>query len=810
MMTTSGFISPAREGKLPDSKAPIIPSDYIKPIVKETPPSTVVGTVASSSIPISNLPEKKIKKKAPSSNEKPRKKDKVSKELFNQTKVTPMGPPPPKQMPPLATPIFPPSNSPMATVVEQQIKKKTKKLNPAGPKPLKKHKHKDPNKISLKNADGKISKKRKKMLDRKMIEKSWDMSLMGIDPLTNKQFLSMAGNELQIKHERPHTPDIALDMLKQEPGIEHPQMITQFQYPDGSIGPVIPQASLPHSLASTSAFEGKIASEPDKKKLNIIKRISSKNKDEIAKNALLPHLNLPETSIYPIDDKSMVLNPAAMAHIKKSNYSPKKQQNAMRNNDMPLNMTMPKPFMDPEIAAMSEGMFSKSPIQQRLSPYEVHKALNAKGTPKKEPKPKKIREKKPAKLKEKKIKQANEWPKNIIPDLITSVVPPPKAAAPPRKPAHLPPTLGNMDLPLFDQFNPINPAAMAAAAANGFQNFMYPWPFPNAAPGLIPNHSLFPTFHPMAFGMQPNIDFQRMKRPRHDVNDDVPSIPIEEVKPQCNVAPLVPASLKLEDMNVSHTKSNRSSIEYVKETSSAKFTPLPPTHSADQHFSQTNSTQISDKQSYNEDTHKPSRPNIPPSFLDHASPMASSKRRRSISSSPPPRTTSSTEDTTSSMHATINLDDSSDAPTSSYKDKSATKPDKQRKDKEHKKEKKDKEGKLKKKKDKKDKQKNKEKSEKRKEKEEKKRDKELKEKTKKEKREKKKEKERAAAAAAAAMGGGQSILGMLDLGGNDSNISSPRSTIDSDGSIPKLTLKLGGGSGAASPRPITPDVHRKL
>ncbi|XP_053685698.1 titin [Sabethes cyaneus] len=68
IMTTSGFISPAREGKLPDSKVPEIPEE--KPKLSPPPPPTPVA------LPIAKMDDKfpkKTKKKPP---EKEKKKDK--------------------------------------------------------------------------------------------------------------------------------------------------------------------------------------------------------------------------------------------------------------------------------------------------------------------------------------------------------------------------------------------------------------------------------------------------------------------------------------------------------------------------------------------------------------------------------------------------------------------------------------------------------------------------------------------------------------------------------------------------------------
>jgi hypothetical protein len=116
---------------------------------------------------------------------------------------------------------------------------------------------------------------------------------------------------------------------------------------------------------------------------------------------------------------------------------------------------------------------------------------------------------------------------------------------------------------------------------------------------------------------------------------------------------------------------------------------------------------------------------------------------------------------------------------------------KKKKDKEHKKDRKDKDGKTKKKKDKKDKR------------EKKGSDGEIsKKRLKKEKKEKRRERERQASAAAAMMSEGSNIFSI--------NSESKDHSDSSAGSVPRLTLKLGSTS-SGSPRPETPDTgNRKL
>lgn len=817
MMTTSGFISPAREGKLPDSKAPFIQSyDYPKPPPKEPiliPPSAPPPPVAE------NHPEKPTKKKKPTE-----KKDKVSKDLF-KTKVEPMGPPPPKQMPPLAAIIFPPSDSPMAAVVEQQQSQKRKSNSKE-----RKHKQKETNKELNKSGEGKASSKKKKKQLVAKVEKPWsdNLSMAGIAPIVPIYSAPPPFNDTQIKTERPITPDIPKDMLLLS---SDPKMPPLFNLPAGTTGTLTPIGQQPSTSSflnttTPNPYEGKISSEPDKHKMNIFKRISSsKNKDEIVKSMLPPNINLPETSIFPIDDSpyQQPLPPI------KNHTSPRKQNFShlpFKTEEQPLNMSMPKQLehmQSFDLTTSPTGSPVASPSHFIPTPIEK---------PKKEPKPKKVREKKPPKVREKKIKHvvgAPDWSNIMHPDGMpgSMAFPPMQLLSAPPKPVpqkkiagHLPPTLGNID----DEFNSMSHLMGPVPWFPGGAPGLIPMAPMLSGPGLIPNPEFFPGFpmhgypfggpasigHMPAFGMpNPNMrpDYPIIKRTRIDevIHQTPSNAPIEMEKVKCNVAPLVPESLKLSD---------ELEIIATENINPHKSRSLPINHPPKPQISPV--------------MEKPFDPtNVP----QQAIPLSSHKRRRSTMS--PPKTpiidldvqSISDDELPDDMDLEdISPDNSSTQPEMATqnepiastpiaiekKDKSAAKLEKKR-EKENRK--KDKEGKIKKKKDKKNKSKGlekSEKSEKRKGKEEKKRDKEAKERLKKEKREKKREKERLSGLAAGGALDPGSIAAKLEgvarHGFGDSL--GP----DGDGhaamaaaAVPKLTLKLG-----QSPRPITPELHRKM
>lgn len=821
MMTTSGFISPAREGKLPDSKAPFIQSfEYPKPQPKE--PIIIPPLVPIT--PVADNPEKSNKKKKLSAD----KKDKFAKDLF-KSKVAPMGPPPPKQMPPMAAIIFPPSDSPMAAVVEQQQQQSQQKRKSSSKE--RKHKQKDPNKALNKSGEGKTSKKKRKQNEViAKIEKPWNdtNAMSGIAPLVPNYAMPQY-DATHIKTERPITPDIPKSLL-----LPDPQLPPFLNLPAGTTGTFThggqsPNLSLINAAATHNQYEGKIDSEPDKRKMNIFKRISSsKNKDELVKSMLPHNLNLPETSIFPIDDTPILPNIPAL----KKTASPRKPNFAPFPNDQPLNMSMPK-TLDP----MQSFDLTTSPTN---SPFgsPSHFIPMAIGKHKKEPKPKKVREKKPPKIREKKIKGAANlnWPKNTLPDgLPASLVPPPmqilspqpKSVAPKKIVGHLPPTLGNID----DEYGQLmGPVPWFPGGTPG----LIPMAPMSSVPGLIPNAEFFSRFpmhgppfggpasmnHIPSFGLPNPImrpDYPLLKRVRADDDyTNTPIAPSEIEKVKCNVAPLVPESLNLgDDLQRIHSPPHK----VHKSRPMPSNDPLPPPP-------------------MRQPSPVKQRPTEPPMMVHHDSPLpttsSSYKRRRSTMS--PPKTPviidldvqSISDD---ELPDDMDLDDLSPDNTSPLpdpprsepivatppsgadkKDKSAAKLEKRR-EKEHRK--KDKEGKIKKKKDKKNKSKGLDKSEKRKGKEEKKRDKETKDRLKKEKREKKREKERLATLAAANGGLSDGRPDAVPLEGatrhafgetaGTSGHHQHHADGEMAGAVPKLTLKLG-----QSPRPHTPDVGRKM
>lgn len=819
MMTTSGFISPAREGKLPDAKAPIISvGESEKPPMKE-PPSAAVGSLLSGSlngIKLEKIKSEKIKsekvktkkKSLPAAviQEKKRKKEKSLKDAL-LGKVSPMGPPPAKQMPPHAGAIYLPTDTPMSLVAEQQKIGK----RPFLPKIPRKHKVKDPNKPPKSVLDGKISKKPKKPPKNKNLVNVLDELFKAHQPV----FPQPIQLPMEIKQEKL---DPAIDFIDQ-PNIT-PQQPSMQQIPE-QVPPLHPNMN---QQSSNFMFEGKLSTEPDKRKLNIIKRISSKNKEDVVKPGLPlpPHINLPETSIFPIDDTGMsttpMHSPSLPAHLqvpakktpKKSPTMSAKKLMKQLGNDMPLNMTVPKPGDNMDL---SMGL---TPKQLKAAARKQMKAL-------KEPKEKKVRVKKEKlKAKDKKMKD-QPWPMAATDLSMTGTSPMiPPQAMPQRKIDPIAPMLQNLyDQHMTQQFANLRGSLgnMGNLRGEFMQNFpMYPW----SGPGLIPGNPLFPNFplqprQRLPFPL-PNFEmfgaFPRLKRPHIEKPEpESMAMPINYEMAQCNVAPLVPASLKLEDIasptsTMAHQNSflPQSKTSFPSSTSislvpganhqNTKSKPLTPEPKIDKDLIDLTDDPYDDRMSpIPKRVDSPYMSTSPRSDFNQSSHAPLNKQRR-LSSSPRHMSSTFSMDDTQSLTDSV-ADDADNGNSLSMKEKSSKL--EKRKDKEHKKDKKDKEGKIKKKKDKKDKTKSKEKSERRKDKEEKLKDKELKLKTKKEKKEKRKEKE--LARVLCGMAGNPSGGPIIDLG-----VSSPGSGRDSDSSIvPKLTLKLG-----TSPRPDTPDSHRKM
>lgn len=222
MMTTSGFISPAREGKLPESKPPNLPPEFNKPISVPmmSPPGTLSTTPGPS---VDKKLEKKLKKKR---EEKEKRKEKPTKEkhvvdVADNTVIT--------QLPPT---FMPREANEQMMILERKKALKKLKMKYKEPAVPKKKKEKPP----------KASKQQQQiMFDPGFLEKS-----------------------------------------KFEPVL--PPVSSQIQAHNFLTGAA--HLFPPDVFASANPFvEGKLVTEPDKNKLNIFKKIS-KPKEDLMKQDL--------------------------------------------------------------------------------------------------------------------------------------------------------------------------------------------------------------------------------------------------------------------------------------------------------------------------------------------------------------------------------------------------------------------------------------------------------------------------------------------------------------------------------------------
>lgn len=254
-MTTSGFISPAREGKLPESKPPKLVEEFPKPIPPPMiSPSTFKSKDSPFSVPSSGPIDKKLEKKLKKKNhDKEKKKEKHLKDKYSlpdPNELAQYDPIPPQQS--LAPPIIMPREANEQMIMAER-KKELKKLKMKNKEETKKTKKEKPPKHP------KMQSFEQGFMDSKSTFDPYQVLPTSINPplATSSQiqahkYLTGAAHAL--------FPNPMLDSNtfgSQQP----PLMSTQ--------NPLI---------------EGKLVSEPDKQKLNIFKKISKQPKEDPIKH----------------------------------------------------------------------------------------------------------------------------------------------------------------------------------------------------------------------------------------------------------------------------------------------------------------------------------------------------------------------------------------------------------------------------------------------------------------------------------------------------------------------------------------------
>ncbi|XP_070500472.1 transcription initiation factor TFIID subunit 3 isoform X3 [Chironomus tepperi] len=248
MMTTSGFISPAREGKLPESKPPKLVEEFPKPIPPPMiSPSTFKSKDSPFSVPSSGPIDKKLEKKLKKKNhDKEKKKDKHLKDKYSTMSdpndTAPYDPiPPPQNLPP---PIIMPREANEQMIMAER-KKELKKLKMKNKEETKKKKEKPPKHPKMQSFDQGFMDSKSTFDPYQVLPTSINPPIAASSQIQAHKYLTGAAHALF-----PNPMDFGSQQT--------PLMSTQ--------NPLI---------------EGKLVSEPDKQKLNIFKKISKPKDDPV-------------------------------------------------------------------------------------------------------------------------------------------------------------------------------------------------------------------------------------------------------------------------------------------------------------------------------------------------------------------------------------------------------------------------------------------------------------------------------------------------------------------------------------------------
>ncbi|CAO1363912.1 unnamed protein product [Diamesa tonsa] len=480
MMTTSGFISPAREGKLPESRPPVLIPEFKPPppalptfSSKQQNPNPV--SVAQPASNTDKKMEKKLKKK---NHEKEKKKEKPSKEKAFAIKLESeqvLFSNPISLLPPIPQ-LVPPHN-------EHVILTERKKL-PKEPKKTKiKNKHPDnlfmpvPKPKKEKNMLGKIPKIPKNApFDIAMALPKYDK--FPIPPAMPSNQQVQAHSFLTAAH------SFMSPMMDQNVFAPHPPLI-----------------------------EGKLISEPDKNKLNIFKKISKKDDPSKNQSAPLDFLTPNKYDRYDTDPSGSqgLFMDAMSSNSKKHKTSKSNNESLLKQEDMPINFSMSKP-QDSHFS-MDELAIPKTPNAPRTPEMK----FNQNGEKKKKRKDKEKKSRNSASGGGSgggsgNLNVGNDWqnPMNPMQSFFN-------AAADPMNAANSNPFMPKIHDGLMGSFN--------------LQNMMFPYANPGlipSGPGLIPGGgNLYNSFNPFP-NMPPGMDIslipkqEKVKAPKVSHYDKPP------------------------------------------------------------------------------------------------------------------------------------------------------------------------------------------------------------------------------------------------------------------------------------------------
>lgn len=482
MMTTSGFISPAREGKLPETKPPKLADEFPKlippPMIS---PSTFKSKDALGSTSSSGMIDKKMEKKLKKKNhDKEKKKDKSHKfSLPDQNELSqydpPSNPAPPNILPPQIMPRE--ANEQIFMDERKKMLKKLKMKNKEGIKELKKKKEKPP-KVPKSHA---------------------------FEPA----FLDNKFDPFQILPTSLPQPPPANSQISQ---------IQAHNYLTGAAHGLFPNPLLDSPLLSVHnpLIEGKLVSEPDKQKLNIFKKISKPKEDPmkqqhpIGLSSQMDFLSPSKLDRFDANQSSASLPQQTFADpIKKMHKLPKETTLTRVDDNLPMNLSGMSKSNE---SSFEETAMPKTPTIPRTPDFKLTQTAEKK-------------EKKERKKKEKKVDQV-DWSQQQQ----QQQFPNPFENNPFLQSLQSGGIMGNLGNPFMSNRNPFSlpPADL----------------FSSTVPSLIPRNS-FNMSQPMnpygfpALEMNNVIPKQKkVKQPKPTMDDF-----LQMGSKFCNVAPLVPPSI---------------------------------------------------------------------------------------------------------------------------------------------------------------------------------------------------------------------------------------------------------------------------
>lgn len=312
MMTTSGFISPAREGRLPEARPPKLADEFPKPI----PPPLISPPFKSKEIAgPSNVNDKKLEKKLKKKEkqEKERKKDKHVKDRFllpDPSELEQFNPPP------IAAPQIIMPREANEDMLMAERKKELKKL---------KTKVKD---------DNKKKKEKPPKVPKQSQQQNFDSSFLDVKPKFDPF------NVLPTSLPQPPSTSSQIQAHNYLTGAAHTGLYTNPLIDQNIFSAAAQSQSL---LSQNPIIDGKLISEPDKNKLNIFKKIQRQPKEDLLKQQLPDFISPskfdqihPSTATSSSSSSQQIFTDPSMKKIPKL---PKETTLTRIDDNMPMNLS---------------------------------------------------------------------------------------------------------------------------------------------------------------------------------------------------------------------------------------------------------------------------------------------------------------------------------------------------------------------------------------------------------------------------------------------------------------------------------------